>query len=327
MSLMELGPVMFGGTDGIIQFFRRKGLLSQTKNCTGCAATPIPMNEIPRTDLSDGVGWRCPNCRSRKSIRDGSFFSKSHLTLQQWLMLIFFWVDDEPVGKASEHCQVSVFTGINVYQWLREVCSTRLIQDGNPQLGGNGVVVEIDESCFRHKPKYRRGRPPTQNIWVFGMVDTSRTPALGFMQIVPNRTRATLLPIIQANTLPGTIIHSDDYATYRTAVGQLPNVARHRIVNHSLHFVDPNTNVHTQHVESYWNRVKQKFKRMRGVDANQLPSYIDEFMWIERYGTTRNNKLDNICRDITEPAIPSVIHVHVHTLLLNLLRMFHAYAP
>ena len=41
----------------------------------------------------------------------------------------------------------------------------------------------------------------------------------GFMQIVPNRQRVTLLPIIQAHTLPGTIIHSDDYAIYRTAVG------------------------------------------------------------------------------------------------------------
>ena len=42
---------------------------------------------------------------------------------------------------------------MHVYQWLRE-CSMWLIQDGNPQLGGAGVVVEIDESCFRHKPKY-----------------------------------------------------------------------------------------------------------------------------------------------------------------------------
>ena len=107
------------------------------------------------------------------------------------------------------------------------------------------------------------------------MVGTTRTPALGFMQIVPNRQRVTLLPIIQAHTLPGTIIHSDDYATYRTAVGQLPNVTAHHIVNHSLHFVDPVTGIHT-HVESYWNRVKLKFKRMRGVDADQLPSYIDE---------------------------------------------------
>lgn len=130
------------------------------------------------------------------------------------------------------------------------------------------------------------------------MVDTSRTPALGMLRMVPNRRRITLLPIIQAHTRPGTIIHSDDYTTYRNAVGRLPNVAMHRMVNHSLHFVDPVTGVHTQHIESYWNRVKRKFKRMMGVDRQQMPSYFDEFMWRERYGDTDNNCYNNIIRDI-----------------------------
>ena len=118
------------------------------------------------------------------------------------------------------------------------------------------------------------------------------------MRMVPNRTRTTLLPIIQAHTLPGTIIHSDDFATYRNAVGQLPNVVQHRVVNHSLNFVDPVTGIHTQHVESYWNRVKTKFKRMMGVQCAQMPSHLDEFMWRERYGDTDIKCFDNIIRDI-----------------------------
>ena len=109
------------------------------------------MHERPRNEASDGVSWWCPQCKSQKSIRDGSFFSKSHLTLQQWMMLMYFWVDDEPVTKASARAKTSDVTAINVYQWLREVCSQRLILDGPPQLGGPGVVVEVDESQFRHK--------------------------------------------------------------------------------------------------------------------------------------------------------------------------------
>ena len=132
------------------------------------------------------------------------------------------------------------------------------------------------------------------------MVDATKTPALGLLRIVPDRTRTTLLPIIQAHTLPGTIIHSDDYSTYWNAVGQLPNVIQHRVVNHSLNFVDPLTGVHTQHIESYWNRVKCKFKRMMGVERGQMASYLDEFMWRERYGETDMQCYTNIMRDIAQ---------------------------
>ena len=54
---------------------------------------------------------------------------------------------------AVEEAEVQEKTAIDVYQWLREVCSTRLITDGPIVLGGPGSTVQIDESLFRHKPK------------------------------------------------------------------------------------------------------------------------------------------------------------------------------
>ena len=133
---------------------------------------------------------------------------------------------------------------------------------------------------------------------MFGLVDTSHTPALGYMEIVQQRDAATLLPIIQAHTAPGTIIHSDDWSAYRR-VASLPAVASHSTVNHSLHFVDPATGVHTQNIESYWDRVKRKIKRMKGCHAHEISSYLDEFMWKERFGKTRRACFRNICRNIT----------------------------
>ena len=108
----------------------------------------------------------------------------------------------------------------------------------------------------------------------------------------------TLLPIIQAHTAPGTIIHSDEWRVYNS-VTNLPTVAGHAAVNHSRHFVDPVTGVHTQTVESYWNRVKTKLKRMKGCDSNQLPGYLDEFMWRERYGRSASEALRNIMQNIS----------------------------
>ena len=40
----------------------------------------------------------------------------------------------------------------DVYRWLREVCSTKLLQSPIV-LGGPGVIVQIDESLFRHEVK------------------------------------------------------------------------------------------------------------------------------------------------------------------------------
>ena len=136
-------------------------------------------------------------------------------------------------------------------------------------------------------------------MWVFGMVDTSTTPSLGYMEIVPDRTAGTLLPIIQDHTLPGTIIHSDEWRAY-SRVSNVPTVSSHQTVNHSLNFVDPSTGVHTQNIESYWARTKRKFKRMKGVAEEQLPSYLDEFMWRERYGRTAREAYNNIITHIAE---------------------------
>ena len=147
--------------------------------------------------------------------------------------------------------------------------------------------------------QYHRGRRTRREKWVFGMVDTSTTPSLGYMEIVPDRTAGTLLPIIQNHTLPGTIIHSDEWRAYNR-VSNIPTAASHQTVNHSLNFVDPSTGVHTQNIESYWARAKRKFKRMKGVAEEQLPSYLDEFMWQERYGRTAREAYNNIVTHIAE---------------------------
>ena len=145
-------------------------------------------------------------------------------------------------------------------------------------------VLHIDESLFRHKPKVwyscmasglfdyqhfyydilqnHHGRPPPRQVWVFGICDTSHTPACGVMRIVPDRSATTLLPVIQQHVRSGTIVHSDEWAAYNH-VQHLPSVGQHRVVNHSLHFVDLATSVHTQHAKSYWTGLRQSLSEWR----------------------------------------------------------------
>ena len=110
------------------------------------------MNLRNKSDISDGLIFRYGTCKTTKSLRAGSFFSKSKLPLQKWMVLIYWWVRDYPVSDAAEEAHVGRDTTINVYQWLREVCTTKLLSMPI-QLGAPGKVVQIDESLFRHKPK------------------------------------------------------------------------------------------------------------------------------------------------------------------------------
>ena len=68
-------------------------------------------------------------------------------------MLIHFWSRQIPVLDAAESVEVSPNTAVDVFQWLREVCSMHVINDGPEVLGVPGIVVQIDESLFQHKPK------------------------------------------------------------------------------------------------------------------------------------------------------------------------------
>ncbi len=96
------------------------------------------MIDSPRHDVSDGYSWRCRTCKTRKSIRDGSFFSKSRLTLQKWLLMIHLWSLETPVTDAIKQAEIDIRSGCDIYQWLREVCTTKLLQ--LPMiLGGQGV--------------------------------------------------------------------------------------------------------------------------------------------------------------------------------------------
>ena len=81
-----------------------------------------------------------------------------------------------------------------------------------------------------------RGRRPAQEQWVFGMVDTSSRPAIGYMELVQDRTAATLTAIISAHVAPGTEIWSDQWASYHN-VGRIPGVTAHHTVNHSVQFI------------------------------------------------------------------------------------------
>ena len=101
---------------------------------------------------SDGFTWRCSDCKTMKFIRHNSFFTKSRPTLQKWLLMLQMWSRKRPVRDAASEAEISERTAIDIYQWFREVCSTKL--HGSTQILLNLMVQELSrysicmELCF-----------------------------------------------------------------------------------------------------------------------------------------------------------------------------------
>jgi len=137
-------------------------------------------------------------------------------------------------------------------QYLRDVCSKWLL-DHPYKIGGPGLSVEIDESVIS-KRKYHRGRMVPER-WIFdGYCCTS---GRGFLELVPDRSAETLLPLVQKYIHPGSLILSDQWAAYnRISEIDVHPPYEHQTVNHSVHFVDPVTGACTNNIEIFGKIVK-----------------------------------------------------------------------
>ncbi|KAI8488373.1 uncharacterized protein LOC144917435 [Branchiostoma floridae x Branchiostoma belcheri] len=285
----------------LIDWMQGLDLLPSSMQCERCPDEDMELKE--RRDIGDKFTWRCPVCRTTRSIRAGSLFEEfPKVSLPIWLRFVQKWCEDKLITEIQAELEVIGYVGKKTLsamcRLMRDLCENKLTEVPVIPMGGPTAILEMDESCFRKTPKYGRGMrvPP---IWVFGIVRTDVSPAIGYMTVVDRRDAATLLPIIERCVKPNTTIFSDRWAAYRN-VGQLQNVAHHFTVNHSQNFVDPNTGAHTQHIEAYWSRKKAKLRRMHGCYGEDTQSYLEELMWRERYCVTSSQGLQNILAYVTE---------------------------
>ena len=108
-----------------------------------------------------------------------------------------------------------------------------------------------------------------------------------------------MLPLIQKHIAPGTTIHSDCWKAY----GSLEELGyKHYTVNHSEHYKDPETGVHTNNIESNWRPLK---RALQGSSKNTLADHLCEYLWRreirKKDGDFMTNLIDDIARvDWTE---------------------------
>ncbi|CAF1073400.1 unnamed protein product [Brachionus calyciflorus] len=272
IELYNLKEVIDLNQADILEWLKFKGVFPSTKNCSKCGKS---MKLIQRNDSIDGFSWRCTTDSKRCSLRDGTYLQNSRIDVKTFLKIVYFWAFQ--IRQVDQVSMISVdrHTIITYQQKLRHLAISSFDIE-SIKLGGEGKVVEIDESLFV-KVKHNKGKDLKRpQIWVFGLYE--RGTKLVLFIIVPKRDAYNLLNVIYKFVLPKTIIYSDCWRAY-TRIRDLDKNFEHFTVNHNLFFVNPENGVHTNSIESVWNSAKVHIKLMRGVSRDYLQSYLLEFCW------------------------------------------------
>lgn len=277
------------------QYLQDKMILNRRSTCCKCQRY---MSCQTLNESIDGIVFRCTTCKSKRSVRAGTYWQRSKLPPQKILMLLYFWSSKATNSQISTYLKISSTTCVDHLNFIREICSWAMMRVLT-KLGGVGKIVQLDESVI-YKPKYNLGHGfLTPEKWIFGLYDVERK--IGYVEFVEKRDRATLEEIIKRLIIPGTEIHTDKWAGYNGIEEiDLDPKFIHKTVNHSRNFVDPETGAHTNNVEAYWSSLKRKFKLMNGTSRALTPSYLDEHMYFQHFGSTASDAFKNILLHIAE---------------------------
>jgi transposase-like protein len=242
--------------------------------CPYCGSTRV-------MHFSDKRTHKCSDCRQRFSIKVGTIFEDTKLSLRKWFAAIWL-ITSHKKGIAStqlaKDLKITQKSAWFVLHRLRYAAKTKSF--ARPLAG----EVEIDESVFGGKEgnKHVTKRNP-KNINTVG-----KTVVMGMVErqgearafVVPNLKAKTLKGEIAKNVAWGTTVMTDELHSYKG----LPAHYKHQSVTHShAKYVDGNVHVNT--VEGMWSLFKRQYHGTHHwISAKHMNAYLGEmcYRWNRR---------------------------------------------
>lgn len=149
MTAINLKWIFTKTTEQLTKFLAYHDLLHNNRICPKFHRMFINK----RSNRTDRIEWSCSLCKSRKSIRCGSFFERSSLPLDKLLTLLYMWIEDYRNKNAIKETGIGKNAVVNWFNFCRIECRQQRYQ-----IGGPGRIIEIDETCWI-KQKHHRGKP------------------------------------------------------------------------------------------------------------------------------------------------------------------------
>lgn len=266
----------------LINFLIRIRVIKEEMLCSFCGKN---MHLKPTKDCKECYNWRCLNgacChyQTTKSVKTGSFFESFRSSIRSMMIAIHFYAHLERQIDVINQCGLN--KGV-IKSMKKTLCSKfKSFFSENPiKLGGPGVIVQVDETKLNFNVKSHWGNTPSNPCWAVCIVDTSTTPAIGYVEIVARRDSSTLMQVINRVVRPNSTIYTDEWRAYSVLSKSI--VYNHATVVHKYNFVDPHTGVHTQHVESFNNKLKYVIKLCKGIKSDNRKDFLIEFMFRDMF--------------------------------------------
>jgi len=227
---------------------------------------------------------RAKECRKQFTATVNTVFERSHIPMCKWLLATHLLCSSKK-GMSAHQLYRSLGFGSYRTAWfmahrIREAM-TEIDPNANGPLGGEGKVVEADETVVGGKAKNRAFREPAPKKAVATLVERGGKVR---SKHVANIDAKTLRPFIVKNVSRKSTLNTDE-ASYYVKVGR--EFAKHHAVDHSrseyAYKIDGRT-VTVNAPENYFSILKRGiFGIYHSISEAHLSRYLAEFDF--RYNT------------------------------------------
>ncbi len=232
--------------------------------------------------FSNGKVFKCAKCRTQFSVRVGTMFEDSKISLQKWFAAIYLITSHKKgISSLQLHRDLGI-TQKTAWYLNHRIRKSLGLNQSPVKLSG---VVEADETFIggKEKNKHKSKRVEASQ----GRSVKTKTPVAGAIQRggelraskVSDTSRQSLQPFLINNVSFGTHLNTDEWLGYNGLKG----IYKHQFVNHKgEEYV--RGDVHTNSVEGFWSLLKRSvYGIYHSVSSKHLQSYVDESVF--RYNT------------------------------------------
>jgi transposase-like protein len=224
-------------------------------------------------EFTDNKTYKCGDCRQKFSLRTGTIFGESKLSLYKWFLAIFL-LSSNKKGISSvqlaDQIGVTQKTAWFLNHRIREVYAQKKnILSGKVEIDETYIGGKEKNKHMNKKTKGTQGRSIKTKIPVVGIVERNGNVVA---EVVDNVTSGTLKAIISKNTTKKNLkIFADEYGVYNGVVKD-SNRVNHSSGKYVIN--DANTNS----IESFWALFKRGYMGIyHQMSRKHLQRYLNEF--------------------------------------------------